>query len=178
MAVCQRHGVALCCFFGVVLLAGCGGAPESFPMPAQKPAPKGSDPHAIFLTFADPSADQYIVRDIIPGSGPWRWTLDHPELRIPVEPRPGLLFEMGFQIHERTFADTGPVTVTVKINAHPLGSIYCDHFGAYRFRRAVPEDWIRPREPAHVSAESSPLWIAPDDGGRLGFLIEEAGFRW
>ncbi len=147
-------------------------------MPAQKPALRGSDPHAVFLTFSDPDADEYIVRDISPGPAQGRWTLDHPEMKIPVEPRPGLRFEMSFSIHAMPFRDTGPVTVAVKINGHPLGSIYCDHVGDYRFTHSVPPEWVHSGEAAHVLAESSPLWTAPDDGAHLGFLIEEAGFRW
>src|SRR2546421_398095 len=98
-------------------------------MPPQKPAPHGSDPRAVFLTLSERDADEYIVRDITPGGAPGSWTLDHPEMRIPVEPRPGLRFEMSFHIHEKLFRDTGPVTVAVKINGHLLGSIYCDHVG-------------------------------------------------
>ena len=147
-------------------------------MPTQKPTPNGSDPRATVLNFSDPTAIEYIVRDISPTPGTERWTFDHPEMWLPVEPHPGLRFEMRFHIHPNTFRDTGPVTVTVKINGHLLGSIHCDHVGSYQFDQPVPEEWVHAGEPTHILAEASPLWTAPEDRTHLGYLIDEAGFRW
>ena len=85
---------------------------------------------------------------------------------------------MSFWIAATTLRDTGPVTVVVKINGHVLGSIRCDQARNYRFDRPVPLEWVRPGEAVLVLAESSPLWTAPGDGARLGYLLEGAGFRW
>jgi hypothetical protein len=85
---------------------------------------------------------------------------------------------MHFWIHSRTFSDTGPVTVVVRINDHLLGSMTCEHDGSYLFDRSVPSDWLKPGATVRLLAESSPLWTSPADGAHLGFLMEEVGFRW
>ncbi len=139
--------------------------------------PQRVDPSYFLVKFSDPDADEYVVRDIRPGDAR-RWTTDHPEMRFPIEPRPGLRFEMSFWIVATTFRETGPVTLVVKINGQPLGSVYCQHPGNYRFERPVPLNWLRSGEPVRLLAEASPLWTVPADGAHLGYLIEEAGFRW
>ena len=172
-ACCSRRWWLAGCMGAAV---GCRRATESFPMPRQKRWLHASDPRQRVIKFNDPDIGEYVVRDIQPGT-PASWTFDHPEMTFPVEPRAGLRFVMRFGIHERTFRDTGPVTVSVKINGHALGSLYCKQPNDYTLDLPVPLDWIEAGEPVHVLAEASPLWIAPD-GVRLGYLIEEAGFRW
>ncbi len=158
-------------------LIGCELVPESFPMPAQRHIPDASDPNYFLVRFTDSDIREYVVRDIQTG-GRLCWTSDHPEMKFPIQPRAGLRFNMHFWIHSRTLTDTGPVTVVVRINDHTLGSMKCDHDGSYLFDRPVPSEWLKPGEPAHVLAESSPLWISPTDGAHLGYLMEEIGFRW
>ena len=157
-------------------LAGCKSAQQSRPMPAQKRPPSASDPGS-YVNFNQPDADECIVRDINPGDGR-RWTRDHPEMKFWVRREPGLRFSMTLWIAEATLRDTGPVTLTVKINGNVLGSIRCSQARNYRFEQPVPLDWVRPGEPVFVLAEASPLWTAPRDGAHLGYLLEEAGFRW
>jgi len=99
-------------------------------------------------------------------------------MSFPIEPRPSLRFEMSFLIVDTIFRDTGPVTLVVKINGHRLGSVYCQHAGNYRFDRPVPLNWRRSGEPLRVLAEVNRLWTSPADGAHLGYMIEEAGFRW
>jgi hypothetical protein len=161
----------------IIAITSCGRQPESFPMPPQKRAPETSDPNYLLVKFSDRDAGDYIVRDIQSGDG-LCWTFAHPEMKFPVEPRPALRFYMHFWIHERTLHDTGPVTLTVKINGQLLGSVRCEHDGSYLFERPVPMQWLHSGEPVHVLAEATPLWTSPDGGPPLGYLIEEAGFRW
>jgi len=158
-------------------IAGCTRIPDLFPMPAQKQPPAGPDPNYFFIRFTDRDAGDYIVRDIQTGDNQV-WTFDHPELKFPLEPRPGLYFRMIFWIHFRTLHDTGPVTLVVKVNGHELGRVRCEHDGKYVFDQPVPMDWLRSGEPVRVLAEASPLWTSPDGGAHLGYLMEEAGFHW
>ena len=130
-----------------------------------------------YLKFSQADADDCIVRDINPGGGS-RWTRDHPELKFFVPRQPGLRFSMSFWIANDTFRDTGPVTLVVKINGNVLGSILCNEVRNYRFEQPVPLEWVRTGAPVVVLAEASPLWTAPGDGAHLGYLLEEAGFRW
>jgi hypothetical protein len=161
----------------ILAITSCGREPESFPMPAQKRPPEVSDPNYFLLTLSDPRAGDYVVRDIQHGV-PSCWTFDHPEMRFPLKPRPNLRFTMHFRIHPRTFHDTGPVTLTVKVNGHPLGTLRCEREGSYVFDRPVPSEWLHLGEPVRVLAEADPLWTSPDDGAHLGYLIEDAGFGW
>jgi hypothetical protein len=168
---------AICLLLGIAIATGCGHNPESRPMPAQRLS-QGKDPPAwrSLVKFSDPDAGEFIVRDINDG-GSDRWTLDHPELRFWVPPRPGWRFVLSFWIADATLHDTGPVTITVKVNGHLLGSIRCTQSGRYRMDEPVPIDWLHAGEAVHVLAEASPLWTSPLDGKHLGYLIQEAGFR-
>ena len=158
-------------------LISCDHSPPSHSMPAQAPASIEPDPppHRSFVNFSDPDADEYIVRDINPG-GERRWTLDHPELKFTVAPKPGLRFKMDFSIAEQTFKDTGPVEVVVKLNGNVLSKIQCGHPGEYHLERPVPLPWLEAGRPVHVTADAWPLWTAPGDGAHLGYLIQRAGF--
>ena len=146
-------------------------------MPPQKRPPETSDPNYFLVKFSDRNSGDHIVRDIQHGVQPC-WTFDHPEMQFPVKPRPNLRFNMHFWIHERTFHDTGPVTLTVKVNGHLLGTVRCEREGSYVFDRPVPVEWVHLGEPVDVLAEAAPLWTSPDDGAHLGYLIQDAGFRW
>lgn len=147
-------------------------------MPAQEQGPAWPDPppNLSFVRFSERGADQFIVRDIWSGIGAPRWALEHPELKFTVQPKPNLRFVLSFDIHERTFRATGPVTLRVKINGHALPPFLCPHAGGYRMEQPVPSDWIQDGKDVRVLAEASPLWLSPEDGSRLGYLIREAGF--
>lgn len=164
----------------LAFLGGCS-TPAWHLMPRQRPSPQAVDPPAwrSFVTFGDPDQAGFVLRDIGPGDGQ-AWTFAHPELRFWVRPRPGLRFSLVIRLVQRTLRDTGPVTITIKVNGHPLGSIHADHDGEYHFDQPVPADWIQIGEPVNVSMEANHLWVdpaGPPDGVRLGFLIVEAGFR-
>jgi len=162
---------------GMVLPCACCHSSLSRPMPVQRKPPAGPDPPAwgSFVNFGDPGANDYIVRDIDP-TGSARWARDHPEMRFLLVPRPGLRFDLTIWIAEQTLRDTGPVTVTVRINGHPLGSIFCPAADKYRMDLPVPIEWLHTGEPVHVLVEASPLWTGPD-GLHFAYLITEAGFR-
>ena len=149
-----------------------------YPMPAQRQPPVADDPSPWrpYVKFSDPDADDYIVRDIFPGDAR-RWTSDHPEMKFRLQPRPGMRFSMNFTIVGATFRDTGPVTVTIRVNNRQLGVVRCDHPADYHFEQPVPIAWLGSGDPVKVLAEANPLWTAPSDGAHLGYLIVEAGFR-
>jgi len=161
-------------------LSACGG-PAWYSMPPQRHPSTGPDPPdwRSFVKFNDPDQSGFVVQDIGPGDGQ-AWTFDHPELRFRVRPRPGLRFALTIRMAGQTLRDTGPVTITIKINGHLLGEIRTVLEGDYHFEQAVPVDWITIGEPVHVAMEANPLWTDPSNppgGMRLGFLIVEAGFR-
>jgi hypothetical protein len=148
-------------------------------MPDQRILPVATDPPPIgsFVDFGKEDGVDYVVRDIDMG-GDARWTRDHPQLKFRLEPKSGLRLVMDFIVVQETFLATGPVTVQVNVNDHPLESIRCTHAGDYRFEKPVPAEWVTSGGPTYVTAEAAPLWIAPSDGVHLGYLLLRAGFRW
>lgn len=161
-----------------LLTASCGWRPGSYPPPAQQSLDLGGDPGGVgsFIKMEDPAADYHVVRDFMPVHGPLRWAFVHPELRFRVKDTRNLKFAMEFAIPEVTFRVTGPVTVSCDVNGKRLGSIRCNHAGDYRLEKPVPDGWIRPEQYVHVTFETHPRWVSPEDGAQLSFLLRSAGF--
>jgi hypothetical protein len=124
----------------------------------------------------DPVAAEYIVRDISPERGYRRWAFLHPELRFRVQEARHLKFAAEFAIPEVTFKVTGPVTVNCSVNAHHVGSIRCPRPGDYRLEVAVPDGVVDPGKEVHVTFETNPRWVSPEDGAELSFFLRSAGF--
>ena len=178
MRNCLIPKLSIC--FLLAFLCACGDSAWR-PMPAQRKPPQGVDPPGwrSFVKFDDPDQAGFVLRDIGPGDGQ-AWTSDHPVLRFWVRPRPGLRFVLMIRMAGQTLRDTGPVTVTINVNGHFLGTIYGPHEGDYHFEQPVPTEWIQLGDPVDVSMQANPLWTdpaSPPGGMRLGFLIVEAGFR-
>jgi hypothetical protein len=161
------------------ILAACNRLPQSFPPPAQKTAlfvPRaGALGH--FLSMADPNAGQYLVKDIADhGPGTWRWVFDHPVLRFALPAVTRVNFAMDFAIPERTMRETGPVTLTIRINGAVLDRPLWDKPGELHYAHAVPPEMLRPNAINLVAIDPDPVWVSKADGGRLGFILSRAGF--
>jgi hypothetical protein len=161
------------------VLAACNRLPQSFPPPAQKTAlfvPRaGALGH--FLSMADPNADQYLVKDVADrGPGTWRWVFDHPVLRFALPAVTRVNFAMDFAIPERTMRDTGPVTLTIRINGAMLDRPLWDKPGELHYAHAVPTEMLRSNAINLVAIDPDPVWVSKADGGRLGFILSRAGF--
>jgi len=161
-----------------LLLCACGAQPGDFPVPAQRPVSDGKDPGQLghFLRMDDPMADEYIVKDVTNEKSPWRWTLAKPELKLRVPKTANLKFVMDFIVTGVTFKVTGPVVVTCYLNENRLGSMRCPAPGQYRFEKPVPPAWAPAGATVTVRPDVDKLWVAPDDGARLGFLLGAIGF--
>jgi len=122
------------------------------------------------------AADEYIVRDISPERGRWRWAFSRPELKFQPKQSRNLKLLVEFAIPEVTFRETGPVVVTCLVNGRALGTVRCPKPGPYRFERAVPEGWVEPGQLVSVGALVDKPFIAKEDGARLSFLLFAAGF--
>ena len=163
----------------VAILAACNRLPQSFPPPAQKTAlfvPRaGALGH--FLSMADPNAGQYLVKDVADhGPGTWRWVFDHPVLRFALPAVTRVNFTMDFAIPERTMRETGPVTLTIRINGAVLDRPLWDKPGELHYAHAVPPEMLRPNSINLVAIDPDPVWVSKADGGRLGFILSRAGF--
>lgn len=163
----------------MALLAACNRLPEIFPPPAQRVAlfvPKaGSLGH--FFSMSDPNADAYLVHDVAPsGPGTWRWVYDHPVLRFALPAVERVNFAMDFAIPERTMRETGPVTLTIRINGAVLDRPVWDKPGEQHYAHAVPPEMLRVNAINLVAIDPTPVWVSKADGGRLGFILSRAGF--
>lgn len=160
-------------------LPGCTRLPDSFAPPAQR-APLIVAPAnglGYFLSMDDPHADLYLVQDFQDhGPGTWRWAYSHPVLRFFVPDVPRLKFTMDFSLPDRTFRDTGPVTLTIRINGTLLDRHLCDQPGQLQYSRTVPREILRPNAVNLVAIDPDPIWVSKADGGRLGFILSRAGF--
>ena len=163
----------------LLLSAGCSRLPESYPPPEQRkpltvPASTGL---SYFVSMEDPNADAYLVRGFSArDAGTWRWALDHPVLRFLVPATPRLRFEMDFSLPERTFRETGPVILTVRINGEVLDRHRCETSGQQHYSHEVPEALIRANAVNLVSIDPDPVWVSKADGTHLGFILSRAGF--
>jgi hypothetical protein len=125
----------------------------------------------------DPNAGEYIVADIADrGPGTWRWAYSHPVLRFFVPDVPRVSFAMDFSIPERTFHDTGPVTLTIRINGALLDRYRCGVAGEQHYSHTVPSTMLHRIAINLVAIDPDPVWISKSDGGRLGFILSSAGF--
>jgi hypothetical protein len=162
-----------------MVCAGCSRLPEVFPPPAQRrpltlPPPT---PFGHWLSMSDANADAYLVKDVAPeGPGTWRWTYSHPALRFFLPDLPRVRFAMDFAIPERTFRDTGTVTLTFHVNGHLLDRFRCEKPGPLHYTHDVPLDMLHRNGVNLVAIDPDPVWVSKADGGRLGFILSSAGF--
>jgi hypothetical protein len=159
-------------------LSACGRSPDTYAPPIQRQPLLGADAHiGASIAMDDPMADAYIVRDISKTTeGSWRWTYQHPELRFYLKQTSGAKLAVDFGVPEATFKDTGPVTITFRVNGHVLDKVLCDKPGNRHFEKAVPSAFLRAREDNFVAMEADKKWVSKDDGAVLSFLLTRAGF--
>jgi hypothetical protein len=118
-----------------------------------------------------------LVKDFAPSDGqPSRWALDHPVMRFFVPAAPRLKFKMDFALPERCFRDTGPVTLTFRINGEVFDQHRFDSPGSQHYEHDVPAALIRTNAVNFVAADPSPVWVSKADGGRMGYVLAAAGF--
>jgi hypothetical protein len=152
-------------------LIGCKPNAQWYTLPPQR----AEEP--IFVAMRDRRANDHIVRDIDrTDRAEWRWTNQRPELRFTLKTVANLKLAMDFIINEKTFAQTGPVTVTFYVNDHLLAKHRYAGPGPQHFEQPVPAEWLKLGDPTLVAAAVDKPYIAPADGVKLGFLLTRAGF--
>jgi hypothetical protein len=162
-----------------VACAGCGRAPEFYPPPAQRAGIAAPSQSALsyYTSMAGANAGDYLVHGFAPADGgPTRWALDHPVIRFFVPSAPRLRFDMEFALPERAFRDTGPVTLTFRINGTLLDRHRFETAGQQHYTHDVPAAMLRPNAENLVAIDPEPVWVSKADGGRLGFILARAGF--
>jgi hypothetical protein len=162
----------------LLLCAGCAHPPESYAPPQQRqpltqPSPTG---FGYFVYMSDPNAAAYLVQDFTGDPGTPRWAHSHPVMRFFVPALPRVRFAMDFAIPERTFRETGPVTLTFRMNGEVFDRHRCDAPGQQHYLHDVPPALMRANAVNLVAIDPDPVWVSKEDGDRLGFIVARAGF--
>ena len=175
----KRSTKVFLAFVPLLLAVGCVHAPDSYPPPVQDShnlAPWELDPPFAEMNACD--APEYIVKDIsaTPEGTGWRWTFQRPELRFILNCTGGQKFTADFGIVGATLAQTGPITISFRINNRLLGEMYCATPGDRHFEKLVPAFWLSTKEYTRVVIQADKLYVAERDGAKLGFTLYRAGF--
>jgi len=167
--------LALC-----LAICACTSIPNIYAPPVQRKPFEIHDtgPVRHFLAMNDPAAAAHLVADVSQTleAGSWRWTGQRPTFRFRLPAGKKLRFVMDFTIAEMTFQKTGPVTITFLVNGRQLDRVRYDSHGEKHFEKPVDPDWIRGGEENRATAELDKIWVAPDDGAKLGLILTRVGF--
>ncbi len=162
----------------LLVAASCSKAPDIYAPPIERRPIEGAAPELEeFVQMRTPQAARHLVRDFLsaPAGQVYRWTNQQPALRFHLRRSAGRRLRFDFVIAGATFKETGPVTITFKVNGRLLDTVRYDAPGEKRFEKAVPADWLD-AGPAIVSAEIDKVWVSKTDGARLGVMLLGAGF--
>jgi hypothetical protein len=148
------------------------------PLPEQQPSVTAEDPpdERFYVRMVAHSAGRRIVQDIAGGAAMFRWTGAEPSIELRVSSPGPWLARMEFAVAEATLRETGPVTVRLLLNGRPLGQERFLAAGEKALSYPVPDELISAKETARLHARIEPVWVAPDDGARLGVLLKAMGF--
>jgi hypothetical protein len=167
--------------YWLTAVVGCARSTGWVSLPAQWPDFSGVErrPFGALVRMNDPRARAYLVRDIADGLGSdeLRWAFRNPQLRFWLDRTDGQVLTWDFRMHSVTLASTGPVTITVSINGRALDQIRCGRDGDYHFEKRVPAEWLYTDRPTLVALTPDRVWVSPQDGGVLSFLLRQVGFR-
>jgi hypothetical protein len=169
--------------FVLIPLAGlcaCQNMPPPYAPPAQRHPFESARPYrmARIVDMDDGDAPKHFVRDISSALvANWRWTGQHPAVRVLLPSNKDLFYTIDFTIPEISFRQTGPVTVSFYVNGHFLDRVHCTSPGTEHFEKPVPESWVQPNQDATAEAEIDKMYVSPKDGKRSGFVLTRIGFE-
>jgi hypothetical protein len=117
-----------------------------------------------------------VIKDVVVDEqGPWRWTGREPELRFVLSSVTNRTLIVEFVINDRTFRDTGPVTISFYVNEHLAGQERYTSDGDKVFEKAIPPSWLKGRPETRVRIYVHDAWPSPG-GPELGILLKRIGF--
>ncbi|HYI94514.1 MAG TPA: hypothetical protein VEX68_13285 [Bryobacteraceae bacterium] len=168
--------------FAAVLLClevtGCSsGSKESKAVPPQY-TDRGELPSTTlpYVEMSHPAAPSAIVKDIsgTVEAGSWRWTGEHPTLKVNVPDVQGWRLVARYAVSEVTFRKTGPVKITYAVNGKDLGTEIIKTPGDRVFNQPVDAAILKTGENI-ISIHVHNFWTSPTDGAKLGIILTGAG---
>jgi hypothetical protein len=168
---------------GAVLLTGvwtgaCQNMPGPFAPPVQRQPPEDFRAYRMqeIVEMSDEAGPSHFVKDITGlDAGSWRWTGKQPTVRVRMRTAENLRYTIDFAIVEATLRATGPVSVSFLVNDHVLDRVRYTRAGAQHFEKAVPAGWTTAGQDVTVGAEVDKVWIPPQGGSGLGFILVRIG---
>ena len=160
----------------VLALLLCACVPGPVPPPLQYQPLSGPDPPMLELGSSNP--DVRILGDVMeaPGARGALWTHAHPRLSFQLNRTHDLDFHMRFGVHTKTFADTGPVTLTIRLNGEVIDRPRIETPGVRDYTHPAPERVLQLHNPVEVAIDVAPGWVA-EDKEVLGILLFMIGFE-
>jgi hypothetical protein len=133
-------------------------------------------PPSEFLAMDHPDLRKSVVKDVtVDEQGPWRWTGPDPELKFVLGSTANRTLIVEFVINDRTFRDTGPVTVSFYVNDRLAGEERYTSDGDKAFEKAIPAEWLSGKPETRVRLHVHNVWTSPG-GIKLGILLKRIGF--
>jgi hypothetical protein len=116
-----------------------------------------------------------VVADILRPAGGWSWTGKRPTVKVRLRSANHVHYEIEFAIAAATFQQTGPVSVTFFVNDHVLDTLHFSKPGPQHYEKAVPAEWLVLEKDNLAGAEIDKVWTSPDDGAKLGLILNRLG---
>lgn len=132
----------------------------------------------MMVEMSNPDASWHIVQDIEPGApgDQWRWTDQHPALKILAVTTQNLKLSVDFTLWDVAFRQTGPVELSFLVNDRMLDKIRYTAPGQKHFEKPIPPDWLTTDVESVVAVGIDKLYTAPQDGKKFGFILSRIGF--
>ena len=162
-------------------LCACHRLPETYSPPEQRQSVAGEEMvrASMMVNMNDPDAKSHFVKDISPAleGATWRWTAKRPTCKVLLVKTGGLKYLVDFTLWEGNMKQTGPVTVAFFIGDRLLDKVRYEHPGYQHYEIAVNPDWVQTADETIIAAEIDKLYVSPEDGVTLGFILSKMGFE-
>jgi hypothetical protein len=124
--------------------------------------------------MGDPGVAAHIVKDVVnPAPGEIAcWTGRTPTFRFSLPAAGHPVFYMKYAVHSRSLAQSGSVTLTIRLNDRQLDRIVVREDGLREYHKPVSGAGGA----TVVSVDVDPPWIAPADHAVLGIILYSIGF--
>ncbi len=161
-----------------LLATGCRNMPGPFAPPVQRQPLEDFRPYRMsaIVDMSDEDAQTHFVQDLTSNATPtWRWTGEHPAVRVRMRSAGNLRYTVDFAIAEVMLLKTGPLTVSFLVDGRVLDRVRYDHDGVQHFEKAVPDGWVTAGQDVTVGADIDKPWIPPEGGPKRGIILMRIG---